>query len=1045
MKKNRKTKHALLSSILSLLLCFSMLIGTTFAWFTDTVTSGNNLIQSGNLDMELEYYDGDSWEPVTTTTNLFKEGALWEPGHTEVVYLKVRNAGSLAMKYHLGIEIDSETQGTNVDGKLFKLSDYIEYSVIPGFGNYGDDRDEALKAVAEADNSELISKLYSKSSKLYPKDSALGNVSEECVTLVVYMPKSVENVANHKTGTTAPTINLGVKVFATQLEAESDSFGTDYDKNAPWAGEIGTVPNAVNGVITITRPADLAALAKSVNAGNNYAGITIQLGADIDLNEIPWTPIGAKKAEFSGRFDGNGYTITNLKVSGTEGVGLIGYAGNAAHIEDVRIINARVSGTHYVGTVLGYGYLAADCLKNCYVKNATVICTPVLQSNGKFDDGNQAGVIAGMAINGAIVGNKAVESTVTGYRDIGGIVGCASAENRDIVVEGNEVSDVELYRIGVIGIYPDKDSNVGSIVGRVNNHAGNVVHVKTNSGEAKIAKNPGAIMIYTAEDLFELAASVNAGNTYAGKMVLLGADIDLNGAAWTPIGNSTYSFQGTFDGMNHTISNLSVIMPGKSNVGLFGMTTVGEIKNLTVKNADVEGYLNVGVVAGTPYTSKYTNITVTGHVEVNGFAYVGGVGGKNVYADWTNITVDVDETSYVNAVSTANGISYRTYVGGVIGFMGEDGHKVKNVTSNIDVIGDVCDVGGIVGIAHYGNIFENITCSGDVTLTLFDPQDPECALEIGGIAGVWHNGGAPVTMENVKYTGKLKTSDENAVLHNDGLVGKPYSDSGTGKLYLNGSWIVLTKVESLKSAIENAQDGDKIVVGAGSVTLPTDVLAGKEITIAGTKDTKIDTVGGGNYVALNGASVTFEGVTIQGKSSDQYNGFAHAGAMNYVNCTFEGTFTVYSESVFTNCTFNLPKGCYVWTSWGSPETTFEKCVFNTAGKALLVYHENGSGTVNVKNCTFNATAPDKAGAINNQYCAAIEIDNSGKGVGTNTACNFVVNTSGNTYDSNFSGEWRIKTIDTTGSIKVNDVSYTQLAIDGKLMTIDSSKNVTVLD
>ena len=76
MTNTRTTKRALLCSVFALLLSFTMLLGTTYAWFTDSVTSTNNLIQSGNLDVELEYYDGDSWEKVTSTTNVFSSNTL---------------------------------------------------------------------------------------------------------------------------------------------------------------------------------------------------------------------------------------------------------------------------------------------------------------------------------------------------------------------------------------------------------------------------------------------------------------------------------------------------------------------------------------------------------------------------------------------------------------------------------------------------------------------------------------------------------------------------------------------------------------------------------------------------------------------------------------------------------------------------------------------------------------------------------------------------------------------------------------------------------
>jgi len=254
------------------------------------------------------------------------------------------------------------------------------------------------------------------------------------------------------------------------------------------------------------------------------------------------------------------------------------------------------------------------------------------------------------------------------------------------------------------------------------------------------------------------------------------------------------------------------------------------------------------------------------------------------------------------------------------------------------------------------------------------------------------------------------------------------------------------------NASSNAQLTAVINAGATSVKLtegtysiPTEA-AGKALTITGTEETIIKTGNGNNsYVGLGTGSIKFDGVTIQGQSSGQYNGFAHAGHMTYNNCTIEGTVTIYSSSTFTNCTFNLPKECYVWTAWGAAEVTYEKCTFNTAGKALLVYHENGTSTVNVHNCVFNATEGAKAGDIANQNCAAIEIANYGKGVGTNSACNFTVNTSGNTYSDYFSGEWRIKGIDTTGSITVNGENYTNIALDGKKMTIDAAKNVTVVE
>ena len=140
------TKRALLTSALAIVACVAMLIGSTFAWFTDTASTGVNKIQAGNLDVKLEYKNtkGADFKEAKADTPVFKDGALWEPGHVEYVVLKVSNAGNLALKYKLGINIASEKESTNVYGDTFKLSDYIHFAVLngdktEGGGNSDDD------------------------------------------------------------------------------------------------------------------------------------------------------------------------------------------------------------------------------------------------------------------------------------------------------------------------------------------------------------------------------------------------------------------------------------------------------------------------------------------------------------------------------------------------------------------------------------------------------------------------------------------------------------------------------------------------------------------------------------------------------------------------------------------------------------------------------------------------------------------------------------------------------------------------------------------
>ncbi len=231
MISSKSTKRALISSALAILMCAAMLIGTTFAWFTDTASTGVNKIQAGNLDVELEYKNSDTtgFTKADKNTKVFKEGALWEPGHVEYVVLKVSNAGSLALKYKLGINIANEVGSTNVYNKEFKLSDYIRFAVLDGDKTEGSVDRDAL--VAAATDSKLIKEGYTAENHLMATGT---DNSQKVVTLVVWMPTTVGNEANHKKDATAPSIDLGISVVATQDTVESDSFDEQYDKDATY-------------------------------------------------------------------------------------------------------------------------------------------------------------------------------------------------------------------------------------------------------------------------------------------------------------------------------------------------------------------------------------------------------------------------------------------------------------------------------------------------------------------------------------------------------------------------------------------------------------------------------------------------------------------------------------------------------------------------------------------------------------------------------------------------------------------------------------------
>ena len=119
------------------------------------------------------------------------------------------------------------------------------------------------------------------------------------------------------------------------------------------------------------------------------------------------------------------------------------------------------------------------------------------------------------------------------------------------------------------------------------------------------------------------------------------------------------------------------------------------------------------------------------------------------------------------------------------------------------------DVGGAFGIAHYNNKFENITVTGNVTIT--DAAEAADAEEMGGIAGVWHNGGSNVTFTNCTFTGKLSANLDGVFLLNNPITGAAYGTSDNGLLVIDGeTYKYVANAASLKATI--TQEGVDVIV-----------------------------------------------------------------------------------------------------------------------------------------------------------------------------------------------------------------------------------------
>lgn len=213
----------------------------------------------------------------------------------------------------------------------------------------------------------------------------------------------------------------------------------DDELDSMWDGSIAETVAEKDGAYEISTASELAWVAQQVNSkGNTFSGKTIRLMQDIDLGNREWNPIGqtggynAGGTVFYGTFDGNGHTISNLKVTAwaSDGVGanyasgLFGFIDTGgATIKDLTVDGATIDGRHWCGTIVGYTSNNSH-LQNCKVKNAAVTCSYANDDAG----GDKAGAIIGYTTS-EIKGCTAENCTVKAVRDAGQVVGAAYAAN----------------------------------------------------------------------------------------------------------------------------------------------------------------------------------------------------------------------------------------------------------------------------------------------------------------------------------------------------------------------------------------------------------------------------------------------------------------------------------------------------------------------------------------------------------------------------------------------------------------------------------------
>ena len=523
---------------------------------------------------------------------------------------------------------------------------------------------------------------------------------------------------------------------------------------------------------------------------NDYlweSGLYFRQTADIDASDTQnWNdgegfiPIGYDLSNsFSGSYDGDGYSISNLYINrpSTLSVGLFGYTFNAT-IENASLIDVNVTGFDFVGGLVGHN--SSSTVSNCN-------CTGSVSGSGRV------GALVGRNTNFSTINNSYCTGSVTSTgNDVGGFVGCnyystvsnsystGSVNGTQRVgglVGGNYSSSAisNSYSTGSVngtqrvgGLVGNNESSsvsnsygtgsvnglsdVGGLVGRTlpsSTVSNSFYDYETTLINEEHVITIGAISneMFTEWLNNNLSLDVTQYYTQVNDNYLISSIIDfknLLGFAY----DSTFSFilntdidlfeeqnfhipylGSNFDGNNHTINNLYINIPSTRHVGLFGIAYNAAIENVRLIDANVTGDTCVGGLVGLSYSSTVIASYTTGSVSGAG-DYVGGIVGVNYlsstagsYSTCSVVGTDIigglvgqnDESTVSNCYSTGS-VSGSEYVGGLVGDNYFDSSIINS--SSMGTVSGIENVGGLVGhefASYVTNSFWDTETSGITT------------------------------------------------------------------------------------------------------------------------------------------------------------------------------------------------------------------------------------------------------------------------------------------------------------------------------------------
>ena len=387
MNNNKKaTKRALLTSVMALVMCVVMLVGTTFAWFTDTASTAVNKIQAGNLDVKLLAEDGETSLEGATLEWQKAAGAedgdiLWEPGcRYKLQPIIIKNAGTLALKYKIVI--------SGIDGDA-KLNEAIDWTIN------GVSLDEEKPLLAGAFATLTIE----------------GHMKEEAGN--EYQGLSIDGI--------------GITVYATQYTHENDSYNHTYDEDATY-GTGATIIGLDGTYDSLTAAAKAWRESKDVVTSGGTFGMN-SLGT---VDSIAWVVSGEVAT-------GNGEGVIGNNGAGESILGG-GYFTPAVTVNNITIkgVNdAKIAKT-------GDSYLVSAAGKNVVYENITFVDTVRIDSNPGNLTFKNCKFEAGFRMpHSAANGNVTIENcTFTGNESSGYAI-FAQGNMASFTISGNAISNCQ--------------------------------------------------------------------------------------------------------------------------------------------------------------------------------------------------------------------------------------------------------------------------------------------------------------------------------------------------------------------------------------------------------------------------------------------------------------------------------------------------------------------------------------------------------------------------------------------------------------------------